>query len=123
MRLLYHMFIVVMLLSVLSCGQQHKAESVVKGFMERNMLDGKKPSNIVFHDMDSTTYITDSLVHVMRNALKQSDRYSHDITYSSTKMDSYLKVIRVEYKLDGQKYSDSYYLDNEITGVVSLKCN
>lgn len=87
------------------------------------MLDGKKPSNIVFHDMDSTTYITDSLVHVMRNALKQSDRYSHDITYSSTKMDSYLKVIRVEYKLDGQKYSDSYYLDNEITGVVSLKCN
>lgn len=123
MRLLYHMFIVVMLLSVLSCGQQHKAESVVKGFMERNMLDGKKPSNIVFHDMDSTTYITDSLVHVMRNALKQSDRYSHDITYSSTKMDSYLKVIRVEYKLDGQKYSDSYYFDNEITGVVSLKCN
>ncbi len=117
------MFIVVMLLSVLSYGQQHKAESVVKGFMERNMLDGKKPSNIVFHDMDSTTYITDSLVHVMRNALKQSDRYSHDITYSSTKMDSYLKVIRVEYKLDGQKYSDSYYLDNEITGVVSLKCN
>lgn len=117
------MFIVVMLLSVLSCGQQHKAESVVKGFMERNMLDGKKPSNIVFHDMDSTTYITDSLVHVMRNALKQSDRYSHDIAYSSTKMDSYLKVIRVEYKLDGQKYSDSYYLDNEITGVVSLKCN
>ncbi len=123
MRLLYHMFIVVMLLSVLSCGQQHKAESVVKGFMERNMLDGKKPSNIVFHDIDSTTYITDSLVSVMRNALKQSDRYSHDITYSSTKMDSYLKVIRVEYKLDGQKYSDSYYLDNEITGVVSLKCN
>lgn len=123
MRLLYHMFIVVMLLSVLSCGQQHKAESVVKGFMERNMLDGKKPSNIVFHDMDSTTYITDSLVHVMRNALKQSDRYSHDITYSSANMDSYLKVIRVEYKLDGQKYSDSYYLDNEITGVVSLKCN
>ncbi len=123
MRLLYHMFIVVMLLSVLSCGQQHKAESVVKGFMERNMLDGKKPSNIVFHDIDSTTYITDSLVHVMRNALKQSDRYSHDITYSSTKMDRYLKVIRVEYKLDGQKYSDSYYLDNEITGVVSLKCN
>lgn len=123
MRLLYHMFIVVMLLSVLSCGQQHKAESVVKGFMEKNMLDGKKPSNIVFHDMDSTTYITDSLVHVMRNALKQSDRYSHDITYSSANMDSYLKVIRVEYKLDGQKYSDSYYLDNEITGVVSLKCN
>lgn len=123
MRLLYYMFIVVMLLSVLSCGQQHKAESVVKGFMERNMLDGKKPSNIVFHDIDSTTYITDSLVYIMRNVLKQSDRYSHDITYSSTNMDGYLKIIRVEYKLDGQKYSDSYYLDNKITGVVSLKCN
>ncbi|MBO5185662.1 MAG: hypothetical protein J6B91_01235 [Prevotella sp.] len=123
MKSIYHVLMTVVLLSAFSCGQQHKAESIVKDFMEVNMLNGKKPTDIVFHDIDSTRYITDSLVYVMRDILKQSDRYKKDIAYVPGNIERNLKVIRVEYKSNGKNCSDSYYMDNDITRVISLKSN
>lgn len=112
-----------MLLSAISCGQQHKAETVVKDFMTDNMAGDRKPSSMVFSNIDSTKYITDSLIQKMHKDAELSGRYKSNIRYTSGKGLKKLIITRVEYMLDKEKHSDTYYLNEELTRVISVKAN
>ncbi|MBP3511590.1 MAG: hypothetical protein J6K19_06090 [Prevotella sp.] len=112
-----------MLLSVASCGQQHKAESTVKDFMADNMTGDGNPTGMEFSRLDSTKYITDSLIQKMHRDAELSGRYKSGIRYASGKGLKKLMISRVEYMLGKEKHSDTYYLDEELTHVVSVKAN
>ena len=57
------------LLLLASCGQQHKAESVVEEFMDKNLRNPDKLQITEFTDMDSTRHINDSTIQALRAAV------------------------------------------------------
>jgi len=105
-----------------SCGQQHKAESLVKDFMEQNLKDASALTKVEFNDIDSTRYINDSIVTVIRqNTKKSALQYKTDISYGKVPMDRMLIMARVNYCINNKEYSDTYYMDMELTNIVAFK--
>jgi len=111
---------VVLLLA--SCGRQHNAESTVKDFMEQNLKEPSTLDDINFNDIDSTRYLNDSVVTVMRQTAKSvATQYKSDIQYGSEPIGKSLITARVDYTVGGKSYTDTYYLDKELTRIVAFK--
>ena len=109
-----YIIIGVTLLLFVSCGQQQRAKSIAKDFMESTLK--KDVSYIDFSNVDSTRVISDSLIQVRR---------SHGIPgigYQERKGPSLLHI-RAKYVLDGDTCSTTFYIDPELTGVVAYKDN
>ncbi len=110
----YYIILGVALLLFVSCGQQQKAKSSVKDFVENQLK--KDVSYLEFSDVDSTRAISDSLLEAMR------DRAGQGISYGERK-DRKLLHIRAKYLLDKDTMSATFYLEPENCGVVAFKEN
>lgn len=106
-----------------SCGQQYKAESVVKDFMEKNLKDVSELKIEEFHSLDSTRNISDSALHQMQIRATQTPHYRQNLDFEGSKSGKMLKIIRVDYRLGKDKHQDTYYLDTDLSKVVSFKNN
>ena len=111
------------MLLLASCGQQHKAESVVEDFMENNLKDASALQIVEYSDIDSTRYLNDSIINKLRNTAKNSSMYSGRTDFAQRNKDEKLIIIRVRYKINGQDFHDTFYLNKEMTGVIALKNN
>ena len=110
-RLIYIIGIVLLLTA---CGQQHRAKSVVKDFMETYQKGDV--SYLEFSDLDSTKVLSDSLV----NALQQ--QAGKGVTFQK-RTSTTLLLIRAKYLLDDDTCSTTFYLDPSTMGVVACKQN
>lgn len=108
-----------------SCGKQYKAEGVVKAFLKENVRSGSEPRSLHFRDIDSTRHVNDSLITVLRANAENSGRYKPGVKYEEKQGGDRrtLIIARVEYMLGDSAYSDTYYLDEDMTGVVAVKPN
>ena len=111
------------MLLLASCGQQHKAESVVEDFMENNLKDASALQIVEYSDIDSTRYLNDSIINKLRNTAKNSSMYAGRTEFAKRNKDEKLIIIRVRYKINGQDFHDTFYLNKEMTGVIALKNN
>ena len=123
MRSTLYIIIGMSLLLFTSCGPQAEAEELVEQFMEQNLREGLEPSSLHFTDIDSTHAMTDSAIVSLRQLAKQGTRYQSTIRYAPDEPFKKLIVTRVRYELDDQEYSDTYYLDMDLTRVVAFKEN
>ena len=116
-------FIFVLLFA--ACGQQHDAEVLIKEFMNANLKSPTALSAIEFHKMDSTSRIGDSVIANIRKFTESANgQYRTGIAYPAGGNDGKkIKLVRVEYKLDGKAYSDTYYLNNDVTRIIAVKTN
>lgn len=122
MKRVFGMSICVMLMFA-ACGQQHDAETLVEGFMKENLIDSSSLSGVEFAKLDSTARLNDSIINILRADSKQSERYRSDIRYADNKQDKSLKILRVKYMLGTEEYSDTYYLDKNLTNIIAIKIN
>ncbi len=101
-----------MLLLFVSCGQQQRAQSLVKDFVETHIADDV--SYLEFSSVDSTHVLNDSLIQAMRRRAGGNIHYldSHDRV---------LKFIRVSYLVGNDSCVSTFYLDAAMTGVVAYK--
>lgn len=105
-----------------SCGRQHNAENIVTDFMEQNLKEPSTLSNVRFNDIDSTRYLNDSIVSAIRQNVKSTaTQYKSPIEYGSDDIGKSLVTVRVDYTVGGNSYTDTYYLDKELTSVVAFK--
>ena len=111
------------MLLLASCGQQHKAETLVEDFMDKNLKSPSKVSIIEFAKIDSTKRINDSIITNMRTVAEQSERYNQGIVYDKSGHGKTLITLRVQYRIANDTCSDTYYLDKELTKVVAFKTN
>lgn len=119
-----HTYIATCCLALLfaACGQQHKAESVVEDFMERNLTDPSALEDLDFNDIDSTRHINDSIVAIMRQATKATaPQYKKTIDYGTKQAVGNVLLVRVNYKVGEKRFTDTYYLDKEMTDVIAFK--
>ena len=109
------------MLLLASCGQQHDAEKLVESFMQENLKDAATLSEVRFAPIDSTRYISDSIVNVMRqNARQPESPYKTDAAYTGRGKGSVLFSARANYKLNGKPYVSVFYLDKALSGVVAF---
>ena len=97
-----------------ACGQQQRAKSVVKDFMQTYQKGDV--SYLEFSDVDSTRAISDSLIAVLQQ------QAGKDVTFQK-RTGSTLLHIRAKYLLDDDTCSTTFYLDPSTMGVVACKQN
>ena len=113
-RLKNLIYIIGVMLLLTACGQQQRAKSVVKEFMETYQQGDV--DYLEFSDVDSTKVLSDSLI----NALQQ--QAGKKVTFQKRNSTTLL-LIRAKYLLDDDTCSTTFYLDPSTMGVVACKQN
>lgn len=113
-RLKNLIYIIGVMLLLTACGQQQRAKSVVKDFMETYQKGDV--DYLEFSDVDSTKMLSDSLI----NALQQLA--GKDVSFQKRNSTTLL-LIRAKYLLDDDTCSTTFYLDPSTMGVVACKQN
>lgn len=113
-RLKSFIYIIGVMLLLTACGQQQRAKSVVKDFMETYQQGDV--DYLEFSDVDSTKVLSDSLI----NALQQ--QAGKKVTFQKRNSTTLL-LIRAKYLLDDDTCSTTFYLDPSTMGVVACKQN
>ena len=80
-------------------------------------------SDISIVKFDSTKVINDSVILAMRANADTIQRYKKPIKYAEGSIGGKLYVARIAYTIYGVEFSDTYYLDDQITRVIAFKSN
>ena len=118
-----YIIIGISLLLFASCGPQQEAEELVEQFMKQNMKEELDISGLHFMDIDSTRLVNDSVVISLRQQAKRASRYQGNIKYAPDQPFKQLITIRAKYYIEEKEYSDTYYLDMDLTSIVAFKEN
>lgn len=102
-----------------SCGQKHKAETVVDEFIETYAKDPDAILKRDFVRFDSTKVIGDSLVHVMQNT--EHALFKEPIPYPVNTSGRMLYLLRMNYVYQGDTLWQTFYLDESLENVVAFK--
>lgn len=124
MRTALHLIIITALvLLTASCSQQHKAESLVKEYMKAHLKDAESLTIVEFSDIDSTKSISDSLLSRIQERARACKHYQANLPFAPSPASKKLIFSRVAYKLNGEEHTDTYYMDENLEGVVAVKNN
>lgn len=113
--------IMVATLLLIGCdAEKSTAKKLVKDFLKENLVnnDFKVMS---FSALDSTKHITDSVFKVMRAEAAQDKAFKKDIQFAEGPKTKKLYYIRIKYRLDNDTCLQTFYLDDELTRVVSFR--
>ena len=113
----------IMLATLLLIGgdaEKSTAKKLVKDFLKENLVnnDFKVMS---FSALDSTKHITDSVFKVMRAEAAQDKAFKKDIQFAEGPKTKKLYYIRIKYRLDNDTCLQTFYLDDQLTRVVSFR--
>ncbi|WP_279148065.1 hypothetical protein [Segatella bryantii] len=120
------LFAVTTLLTLSSCGDSYKAKSMAKDFMSENMTTDNY-RNLRFTNIDSTRYVSDSLIQVLRKT--PIDLFKKEIKYdTNAKATSTLLYIRAKYDYTTEKgdtihYQNTFYFDKTLEHLLAVKQN
>lgn len=111
------------LLLFASCGQQHQAKEIIKEFVNQYAVEPSARSSISIVKFDSTKVLSDSIINLMRINADTIQRYQKSIKYAEGSTGQKLYIARITYSIHDVEYSDTYYLDEQLTRVVAFKSN
>ncbi len=118
------MFVMVsgLVLMFTSCGDQHKAQSLVKDFLDENLVD-QDCSYERFSRLTPTAMISFGQMKAMRQNVSKKNIDYKDAAYPDT-----LLYLRATYKLtnhqgEKQEVTQTFYLDKGLTRVIGFKEN
>lgn len=108
------------LMLLASCGRQHKAEATVKDFISINANADYDIQHI--GSLDSTTYVTDSMMNVMHKAAEANGNWKKGIKYASYKQNNRrpLYFLRVNYIINKDTLSGTFYMPSELDKVAGF---
>lgn len=110
-----------------SCGEQHKAQSLVKDFLNENLIDNDC-SFERFSKLTPTAMINAERLAAMRKDIETLPIVKKGIQYGSNDLPDTLLYIRATYKLTGkdgekEKFTQTFYMDKGITHIIAFKKN
>ena len=117
-----------LVLALTSCGDQHKAQSLVKDFLNEN-LEERDCSYERFSRLTPTAMIDMNGVKDMRQHMSQMPYMKKNINYQdASAISDTLLYIRATYKLTDktgkeQEFTQTFYMDKALTRVVAFKEN
>ncbi|WP_418551507.1 hypothetical protein [Prevotella sp.] len=108
-------------LAAVSCSNQHKAESVVKDFLDANMMSDDY--SISFYGIDSTRNITDSMINVMKINAKKNSLFKKNIAYGTNKGKKPYIFTKTRIFNGKDTVPYTFYLDKAMQNVIAFKMN
>ena len=120
---LYIIIGVALVLLSVSCGRQHQAKGVIQDFIDQYAAEPSACSSISIVKFDSTQTVNDSIIGRMRANADTIQRYKKSIKYADGAISKKLFIARITYTVNDAEYSDTYYLDDQISRVVAFKTN
>ena len=110
-----------------SCGDQHKAQSLVKDFLDKNLVD-QDCSYERFSRLTPTAMISFDQMKVMRQNVSKLPYVKKNIDYNDATYPDTLLYLRATYKLtnhqgEKQEVTQTFYLDKGLTRVIGFKEN
>ena len=110
-----------------SCGDQHKAQSLVKDFLDKNLVD-QDCSYERFSRLTPTAMINFEQMKAMRQNVSKLPYVKNNIDYNDTAYPDTLLYLRATYKLTDnqgkkQEVTQTFYLDKGLTRVIGFKEN
>ena len=113
--------IMVATLLLIGCdAEKSTAKKLVKDFLKENLVN-KDFKVMSFSALDSTKHITDSVFKVMRAEAAQDKAFKKDIQVAEGPKTKKLYYIRIKYRLDNDTCLQTFYLDDQLTRVVSFR--
>ena len=116
----YKLFSPLALLFLVSCGQKQQAKSTDKDFVKTNFAT----TDYRFKDfgkLDSTRYVTDSIIEVMKIRAASDKTFRKDASYGRRVAKEQLKYLPVKMKIADKDTVLTFYLTNKLTQVVAVK--
>ncbi|RKW59055.1 MAG: hypothetical protein D8B52_07180 [Prevotella sp.] len=115
-----------LLLVLAGCGKQHKAKALVSEFLEMYAVNASTSIEKITN-LDSTAYINDEVIKLMRTNAKKSGLLKPEVRYGNRPVHSKtLLFTTVTYSITGnnnerKEYRQTFYLNPELTEVVAVK--
>lgn len=106
---------------VTSCGKQHKAESVVKDFLDKNMTTSDY--SISFNEIDSTRHLTDSMINVMKSNARKYNLFKKEIAYDISTNDKPYMFMRTKICSGKDTVAYTFYIDKTLQNIIAFKRN
>lgn len=114
---------VITVIAFIGCTSRNDPKTIVKDFIHENLVDNDI-SEIDFSKPDSTFYITDSAITVMRKNADAMKTYKKNPKYMNVIHGKKLIFITLKYTLqNGEKQSQTFYVNADGSGVVAFKNN
>lgn len=109
------------MMAISSCGgSRNNAERIIKEFLKENLAEGDY-KYIDFSDLDSTFYVNDSIVTAMRQISDTTSVFKKGIKYAEGQNSRKKHFIHVSYRVGEKKVKQTFYLDDQLTRVISFK--
>lgn len=111
-----------MAVMICSCSDNSKAKSLVDDFMQNNMADTVKVTDVVYSPLDSTTRMNDSIVDELRKEAHSIPLLKKGVTFTQ-KPSPTLRFMNVRYRTqnDSTLRQQTFYFDREVNGIVVVK--
>lgn len=111
-----------------SCGDQHKAQSLVKDFMSEILEEGNDCSFDRFSRLTPTAMISFDQVKTMRKQMGKLPYIKKNINYKDGAYPDTLLYIRATYDLTShegnkQQITQTFYMDKALTRIIAFKEN
>lgn len=106
---------------VVGCNREKsKAESMVKDFLKENLVENDFKV-MDFSRLDSTTFVSDSMAHMMRMKMANNPLFKPEMNYQKGHKTRKLYFIRVKYRVEKDTLVQTFYFDDEVSRIVSFK--
>ena len=111
-----------MAVMICSCSDNSKAKSLVDDFMQNNMADTVKVTDVAYSQLDSTTRMNDSIVDELRKEAHSIPLLKKGVTFTQ-KPSPTLRFMNVRYRTqnDSTLRQQTFYFDREVNGIVVVK--
>ena len=111
-----------MAVMICSCSDNSKAKSLVDDFMQNNMADTVKVTDVAYSQLDSTTRMNDSIVDELRKEAHSIPLLKKGVTFTQ-KPSPTLRFMNVRYRTnnDTTLRQQTFYFDREVNGIVVVK--
>ncbi|MBQ7421246.1 MAG: hypothetical protein IJV27_03770, partial [Prevotella sp.] len=110
------------LIALASCGPKRQAKSTIKAFIKENISEKSHYSIEDYGRLDSTRYLTDSIISIMHTNAEKNKAFGNNLQYGKRKdKKKQLKYIPIKMKVYDQDTTYIFYLTNDLQQVVAFK--
>lgn len=100
--------------------EKSRAQTLVKDFLKENLVENDFKV-MDFSKLDSTTFVSDSMAHIMRAKMANNKLFKPEMRFPKGPKTKKLYFIRVKYRIEKDTILQTFYFDDELSRVVSFK--
>ncbi len=118
----YQHLIILLALGIVACSPKQEAKKTVKEFVEASISANCDYSFNDFGKLDSTRYVTDSALLLMRSQAEKDAAFKSELKYGRRAVPKeQLKYMNVKMTINEKDTTYTFYLTNDLKQVVSFK--